>query len=741
MFDFEIEISPGEGDSYRVSARSAAGDTDEVVVRFPFDDVALGRQLQAVEFALLRSSASTRRLTSEQERPVQDFGRQLFEFMFPPDIRAHLAVSRSQAVREDTAIRLRLRTAPPELAVLPWEFLYDPARDDYLCLSTPLVRYLDVPETRRPLQVEPPLRILAMAARPDELDSLNIDHEQRQLQQALATLEDSGRVQLSWVQGQTWWDLQAALDQGRWHGFHFIGHGGFDSQAGEGILALAGEDGGVDRLPASDLAAILAEHRSLRLVVLNSCDSARATATDRFSSTASMLMRRGVPAVVAMQYEISDQAAIAFARGFYTAIAAQHPVDQAVTRARRAVKRARKNTLEWATPVLYLRSATGDIFNLTDIPTTPEPSEEIRHTPTTSPAEPAPAHTWAAPPPDPEVDIELGDRLKQHGDVAGARAAYQRAIDSQHADQAPRAARNLGLLLAEQGDAAGAKTAYQHAIDSQHADQAPRAASNLGNLLAEQGDVAGAKTTYQRAIDSGHADWAPMAARNLGLLLAEQGDAAGAKTAYQHAIDSGHPDEAPRAANNLGVLLAEQGDAAGAKTAYQHAIDSQHADQAPRAANNLGVLLAEQGDVAGAKTTYQHAIDSGHADWAPMAANNLGLLLAEQGDAAGAKTAYQHAIDSGHADWAPRAANNLGLLLAEQGDVTGARAAYQHAIDSGHADWAPMAANNLGLLLAKQGDVTGARAAYQHAIDSGHADQSFMAENNLRRLLLRDSHG
>ncbi len=52
--------------------------------------------------------------------------------MFPPDIRAHLAVSRSQAVREDTAIRLRPRTAPPELAVLPWEFLYDPAHDDYL---------------------------------------------------------------------------------------------------------------------------------------------------------------------------------------------------------------------------------------------------------------------------------------------------------------------------------------------------------------------------------------------------------------------------------------------------------------------------------------------------------------------------------------------------------------------------------------------------------------------------------
>ena len=34
----------------------------------------------------------------------------------------------------------------------------------------------------------------------------------------------------------------------------------------------------------------------------------------------------------------------------------------------------------------------------------------------------------------------------------------------------------------------GAKAAYQQAIDSGHADAAPRAAVNLGSLLEEQGD-------------------------------------------------------------------------------------------------------------------------------------------------------------------------------------------------------------------------------------------------------------
>ena len=372
MSDFEVEIS-GEGGNYRVAARSAAGDTSSVQVRFPFDDLALNRQLQALELALRRSAATVRRLTPVDEEPVQEFGRQLFDFAFPPELRAHLLTSYQQAAQQGTPLQVRLRVGPSELAALPWEFLYDPSEDNYLCLSTPLVRYVDVLRPRQPLTVTPPLRILAMIARPADMDSLDVDHERRRLTEALAALQAGGRVQLTWVEGQTWWDLQDALDRGDWHVFHFIGHGALDTVSGEGVLAFAAEDGGVHRVGASDLALLLAEHRSLRLVVLNSCETARAIATDRFSSTASALMRRGIPAVVAMQYEITDPAAISFARGFYSALATQHPVDQAVTRARRAIKFARRNTLEWATPVLYLRSPTGSLFDLTDVHITPGP--------------------------------------------------------------------------------------------------------------------------------------------------------------------------------------------------------------------------------------------------------------------------------------------------------------------------------------------------------------------------------
>ena len=403
MQNLELEVSSGEGGRYRVAARSdAAGDSQGPLTQLPLDEQMLARRLQAVEFALVSSTATVRRLAPVDEQPVQEFGRQLFEFLFPAEVREHLNAVRRQAAQESTSVQVRLRIGSPELAALPWEFLYDPGRDDYLCLSTSLVRYLEVLEPRLPLAVTPPLRVLGMVARPGELDPLNVDHEKRRLREALAGLERAGRVELTWVAGQTWWDLQNALDQGLWHIFHFIGHGDFDQQSGEGILALTGEDGGVHRLAASDLGLLLGEHHSLRLVVLNSCQSARSSTSDVFSSTAAVLMRRGIPAVVAMQYDISDEAAIAFARGLYTAVAARHPVGQAVTRARRAIKLTRRNTLEWATPVLYLRSPRGDLFDLAAA----GPSAEVAEPPVLEPQAPhRPGDDLAqqpiqAPPPD-----------------------------------------------------------------------------------------------------------------------------------------------------------------------------------------------------------------------------------------------------------------------------------------------------------------------------------------------------
>jgi len=367
--------------------------------------------------------------------------------------------------------------------------------------------------------------------------------------------------------------------------------------------------------------------------------------------------------------------------------------------------------------------------------------------------------------------LKLGDRLAEHGDLQGASAAYQQAIESAHPDAGPVAAANLGVLLAGHGIIEGARAAYQQAIESGHPDAGSGAAYNLGILLKAHGDPDGARAAYLQAVDSGHADHAPAAAFNLGVVLEEEEEADGALDAYRRAADSGHGKWAPGAAVNLGVLLARRGDRDGARAAYQQAIDSGDGEAAPRALANLAVLLEDEGNADAAQAAYRQAIASGQPDTYPGAAFHLGRMLMKQGSTGMAEAAFQQAINSGdpvwlpgaafylglmlvrtgelvraegfyrravlsrHPDAAPTAAVNLGLLLADRGDVEGAREAYQLAINSGHDDAAPTAAHSLGLLLAEQDDIQGAKTAFQQAISSGHPDISPKAALSLGLLL------
>jgi hypothetical protein len=70
------------------------------------------------------------------------------------------------------------------------------------------------------------------------------------------------------------------------------------------------------------------------------------------------------PSVAAMQFSISDSASVAFARGFYTALAHARGVDESVSAGRIAILGTSGRTLEWVTPVLYLRGNDARLFSL-----------------------------------------------------------------------------------------------------------------------------------------------------------------------------------------------------------------------------------------------------------------------------------------------------------------------------------------------------------------------------------------
>ncbi len=389
--DFEIKIGTPDGRNVPVSVLGSPAGEGAVAMTFPYDSLALENRLQSLQLALLAGGPTRRRLIPEHEQAVQRFGSEMFEALFAGDVRSLFDRSRQEAIRQGADLRIQLRFDSADMASLPWEFLYDSRRAEYLCLSTstPIVRYVELADPQEPLTVAPPLRLLAMAASPSDLPALDVAQERARMEAALGQLDD--RFELHWVEGQTWRDLHSALRQGPWHIFHFVGHGGFDTNLGEGVIALTADGGGTHRLCATDLGRLLGDHHPLRLAVLNACDGARADRMDVFSSTASVLVRRGTPAVVAMQYEITDTAAVELSRAFYGALASGLPVDEALGEARKSVALAVPGTLEWGTPVLYLRAPDGRIFDIDSHAASPPP-----------PLPPAPP----APTPQPEAALE-----------------------------------------------------------------------------------------------------------------------------------------------------------------------------------------------------------------------------------------------------------------------------------------------------------------------------------------------
>jgi len=383
--DFDLLIER-VGNKYQARVLNSPAGQAGATFRLPFSDLELENFLLRVG----RTRRGVRRLESPEMEAAKTFGGRLFDAVFTDEVRACLRSSLDEASRQRAGLRLRLRLAAvPELADLPWEYLYNPALNRFLTLSaeTPLVRYLDLPERIQPLAVQPPLRVLVMISSPSDYPQLDVEQEWTRLKDALGDLERRGLIVIERLEEATLAALQRRLRQTEYHVFHFIGHGGFDQQAQDGVLVMEDEAGRGRQVSGNYLGTLLHDERTLRLAVLNACEGARAARTDPFAGTAQSLVQQGVPAVIAMQFEITDEAAITFAHEFYSAVADGYPVDAALAEARKAIF-AQGNDVEWGTPVLYLRSPDGRIFDVERVST--ERREEITPAPAPAPT-PAPA--------------------------------------------------------------------------------------------------------------------------------------------------------------------------------------------------------------------------------------------------------------------------------------------------------------------------------------------------------------
>jgi CHAT domain len=473
-----VHISPGADDNFNVRAESDdSGETGNSTFELPFQLKDLSGTVFGVS-AMSRGftledpgEAATRPGEAEDDRNAADFGVALFDALFQRETRDVLAAIESRARSlPDTGVRIRLSMdllAPgmTEVANLPWELICRKNQHPLVVSTqTPLVRALDVPQPAEPGPFIAPLRILVLMSNPQGTDGLNLDKERALIEKSWARLPG---VEVDFVRPVKD-ELLRQLAEADYHVVHYMGHGDFQADAG-GTLILETADGSPHPVSGDEFTVWLRDE-PLRLVFLNACKSGTTgvrSGSHPFSGVATALIRDRVPAVVAMQFPISDTAAIAFSQAFYERIAQGFPVDAAVVEGRKVLYSPSQT--EWVTPVLYLRSKDSMLFSdHTAEALTPSPgntTDKDNNTERSTPAQ-VTGDEWGAGSPD-DLRIFLAtpdqDREKLHAQISRTLSSLEgvRIIDSvtldedSHAQTVDRLVRSADLCVHLLGANAG----------------------------------------------------------------------------------------------------------------------------------------------------------------------------------------------------------------------------------------------------------------------------------------------
>jgi hypothetical protein len=312
------------------------------------------------------------------EELLVNAGSHLFRQVMQDDIRDLWIEARADLDQHRVfGLRLRLALHPPAVAALPWEALYDPDRNQAFAANgrTPVVRVENLHRfvgPPRPLQVTWPLKVL-LAVPEDSGAKIDAECEIAGVTQVLDAF-GSDRVQVATLSGRfSVIDLRREIDVRQPDLLHVITHG--DSQG----IQLWHRDRPV-LVSSASLRATLERTPSVKLAFLNACLTGMSSDTRRFRNVASQMLQAGLPAVIAMQFEIRDDAAIEFAQFLYEELVSgicPGAIDAAIALARSSLYALNPGDFSYGTPVLWLNADDGRVF--APISDLPEPGTAYRH--------------------------------------------------------------------------------------------------------------------------------------------------------------------------------------------------------------------------------------------------------------------------------------------------------------------------------------------------------------------------
>lgn len=308
------------------------------------------------------------------------YGQQLGKALFTdPHLVTGFAKAQFSAAQQGVHLRVRLAIPPALMALhaLHWEKLILPTELLPLSYSERVLfsRYLTSSDPRPIPRPKPrDVKALIVVARPTNLAALGLEITVAdELLEASAALQSAQATQLT--------DTQATLDAIRQEirnghdVIYLVAHGQIN--AGKPWLCLPGPTGEATWIDGATLAAQIGQLERLpKLIVLASCVSAGSGKQDAsvLAALGPLLVRAGVPAVIAMQSNIKQQTAAQFMPVLFAELNRTGLIDQAVAIARNKVR----SELDWWAPVLFMRLDSGLLFDTTQlVPIAKPPDVEI----------------------------------------------------------------------------------------------------------------------------------------------------------------------------------------------------------------------------------------------------------------------------------------------------------------------------------------------------------------------------
>ncbi len=372
--EFHISITPLGEDEYFVRTEKVpvGGLVAEEIVEWPVKQwVAQARHLFRDPLINLVEGKSNSQIvipdqivarSGEVVSPsLVELGQEMYQELFKDTLRDSWSCAQGIAHNRGEVLQLRLGTKDRRISSLPWEVLH--VGDRPLATGTDIVfsRYQPntcLPKSTRILTSEEPLKILMAIAAPTDKDSLQLEKEYEALQQELEKNNGETQIHLDILRQPGREQLTQALEQGKYQVFHYAGHSNWGISGGE-ISLVSNITGLTESLSGKDLAGLLVNN-GIQMAVFNSCRGAYNHLVHPADegveiNLAEAMVKRGIPAVLAMAERIPDDVSLILTRLFYRNLNQGYPIDLSLNRARQGLISAYgSHQLYWGLPVVYL---------------------------------------------------------------------------------------------------------------------------------------------------------------------------------------------------------------------------------------------------------------------------------------------------------------------------------------------------------------------------------------------------